>query len=288
MFTLAAHQRFCGGLRRRDFLRVGALGAFGLSLPALLEAAEARPAAGPSFGRAKRCVLLFLHGGPPQHETWDPKPQAPREVRGELGAIPTCVPGIQIGELFPRVAQVVDRLTIVRSVTHHDTVHTSAGYTMLTGAYHARPNQPTAALVAPGPDDFPHPGALVSLLRPSSHGLPPFVALPEVIKDAGVNTFPGQGPGLLGERFGPFLVECDQARRRLEVPDVFAAGDLGPARLLDRRALARAAGLQASPPRANRRGCRSHVVSAAGARHGQLAAGQARFRHRVGTCRSAS
>jgi hypothetical protein len=182
-------------------------------------------------------VLLFLHGGPPQHETWDPKPQAPLEVRGELAAISTCVPGIRIGELFPRVAQVVDRLTIVRSVTHHDSVHTSAGYTMLTGAYHARPNQPTAALVAPGPDDFPHPGSLVSLLRPSANGLPPFVALPEVIKDAGVNTYPGQGPGLLGERYAPFLVECDQTRQRLTVPDVFAVGDLALDRLLDRRAL---------------------------------------------------
>src|SRR5437867_3204326 len=95
-------QRLCDGLPRRDFLRAGAIGGLGLSLPQLLRAATTPTApASISFGRAKRCILLFLTGGPPQHETWDPKPDAPREIRGELAPIDTSAPGIRIGELFP-------------------------------------------------------------------------------------------------------------------------------------------------------------------------------------------
>src|SRR5262249_54874883 len=117
-------QRLCDGVSRRDFIRVGSLGALGLSWPALLRANP--PAnADSSFGRAKRCVLLFLTGGPPQHDTWDLKPDAPAEIRGELKPIATTVPGIRISELFPQLAQQANRLCIVRSVTHHDTVHTS-------------------------------------------------------------------------------------------------------------------------------------------------------------------
>ncbi len=93
----------CDGLTRREWLRVGGLGAFGLSLPALLGArTEAAPAAGSSFGTAKACILLFHLGGPPQHETWDPKDAAPVEIRGDLRSIASNVPGIRVGELMPR------------------------------------------------------------------------------------------------------------------------------------------------------------------------------------------
>src|SRR5689334_8005430 len=115
-------QRLCcadGGSRatRRDFLRLGALG--GLTLPALLRASSARPAKGavPSFGKAKRCVLLFLTGGPPQHDTWDMKPDAPAEIRGELKPIATSVPGLRVCELFPRLAKLARLYCVVRSVT---------------------------------------------------------------------------------------------------------------------------------------------------------------------------
>ena len=98
--------RLCDGLTRRDWLRVGGLGAMGLSLPMLLNAP--RPAAagpgGGGFGQAKACILLFLLGGPPQHETWDPKPEAPAEIRGEFKPIATSVPGLHVGELMPRTA----------------------------------------------------------------------------------------------------------------------------------------------------------------------------------------
>src|SRR5688572_3890448 len=133
-------QRLCDSYTRRDVLRVGALGALGLSLPTLLQAAEQMQQRRSSFGRAQRCLLLFLTGGPPQHDTWDLKPNAPAEIRGELKPIPTTVPGVMISELFPRLAGLADKYCIVRSVTHHDTVHTSAGYTMLTGAAHPQAN----------------------------------------------------------------------------------------------------------------------------------------------------
>src|SRR6266508_876321 len=108
------------GPSRRAFLRVGGLGAAGLSLVDWFaaHAASASPADG--FGRAKRCLLLFLTGGPPQLDTFDLKPDAPAEVRGELRPIATNVPGIRIGELCPRLAACADKYCIVRSVTHHD------------------------------------------------------------------------------------------------------------------------------------------------------------------------
>src|SRR5262245_42553234 len=106
--------QFCDGLTRRDFLRVGALsaGAFGLTLTQTQEAnARAR--------KDVNCILLFLVGGPSQLDTWDPKPAAPATVRGPFRPIQTNVPGIQIGEHFPRMARLADKYALVRSV-HHD------------------------------------------------------------------------------------------------------------------------------------------------------------------------
>src|SRR3954452_141081 len=90
-------QLLCDGTRRRDFLRVGGIGGLGLTLPGLLRAAAGRPDRAPAgLGRARRCVLLFLTGGPPQLDTWDPKPGAPAEYRGELRPVATAVPGVQV------------------------------------------------------------------------------------------------------------------------------------------------------------------------------------------------
>jgi hypothetical protein len=211
-------------VRRRTIVRAGAAGLAGAAVPGWLAAGER--GAGGSFGRARRCVLLFLHGGPPQHETWDPKPDAPAQVRGELGSIRTRIPGVAFGELFPQVAGLADKLLVMRSVTHQDTVHTSAGYTLLTGAYHGRPNQPPAALPGPTPDDHPHLGCILATTRRAERGLPTTVAVPEVIKDAGVNTYPGQGPGLLSDRYAPLLVAANAERTRLEPPQLLGAAEL--------------------------------------------------------------
>src|SRR5262249_12387767 len=140
MLTLTGRaQRLCDGMARRDFLRIGGLGLLGISSPTLLRASSSVANGDGHFGRARKCILLFLTGGPPQHETWDPKPDAPAEIRGEGRSIATNVTGIRVGELFPRVARQADKVCLVRSMTHVDTIHTSAGYTMLTGVVHVNP-----------------------------------------------------------------------------------------------------------------------------------------------------
>ena len=125
---LGSHKRLCDGLSRRDFLQAGGLGLLGLgsSLGGLSTAAAAEATGDKSFGQAKRCILLYLYGAASQLETFDPKPLAPAEVRGELGAIATSVPGVQIGELLPQTARIIDRATIVRSMTHPYPLHASA------------------------------------------------------------------------------------------------------------------------------------------------------------------
>src|SRR3954467_2648515 len=119
---------------RREFLRAGGLGLFGLGLPTLLKARgmSARRAEG-TFGRAKACIVLFMWGGPAQQETWDLKPDAPDGVRGEFRPIATEVPGIAISEHFPGLARQTRRLAIIRSVHHGDVNHTTATHELLTG-----------------------------------------------------------------------------------------------------------------------------------------------------------
>src|SRR5436305_1827092 len=159
--------RLCDGLTRREWLRVGGLSAFGLSLPALLAARRARAG---DAARAKACIVLFHLGGPPQHETWDPKPDAPPEIRGEFKPTATSVPGISVGELMPRTARMMEKICILRGMSTDDNAHSSSGYWMLTGV----PHQPTNSENAkPGaPNDWPCTAAVVQRLRPGDGGLP--------------------------------------------------------------------------------------------------------------------
>jgi hypothetical protein len=223
-------------ITRRTLLRLGAVG--GLSLPSFLRAATAptAPRDRDGFGRAKRCLVLFLTGGPPQHDTFDPKPDAPAEIRGEFKPIATRVPGVRFAELCTRLATQADKLCVVRSVTHADTVHTSAGYTMLTGVAHPKANAKSATDIQPGAADHPHLGSLLAKVRPPASG-PAFVSLPEIIKDAGVNEFPGQGAGFLGRAFDPFRIEADAQRGGFRLPDVEPQPDVPDARLEERRRL---------------------------------------------------
>ena len=225
------------GPTRRAILRAGGLGAAGLLLVDWFTAKAATHSSLDGFGRAKRCLLLFLTGGPPQLDTFDLKPEAPAEVRGELRPIATNVPGIRIGELCPRLATCADKYCIVRSVTHHDTVHTSAGYTMLTGVDHPLANTSTAANIRPNANDNPHFGSLLAKSRPPRDGTPAFVSLPEIIKDAGVNEFPGQSAGLLGKQYDPFRIEADEPRTGFQPPEIVLPADVNAERLDDRRQL---------------------------------------------------
>ena len=235
--VLGSPTKLCDGLGRRDFLRIGSLGAAGLALPDLLSQQSRAGEQKGSFGRAKRCLLLFLTGGPPQVDLWDMKPSAPAEIRGELKPIATNVAGIQISELMPSLAKVADKFCILRSLTHHDTVHTSAGYTLLTGFDHLQANAKTATDIKPRPDDHPHLGSLLSLARPSASGTPVFVSLPEIIKDAAVNEFPGQGGGFLGRGFDPLRIETAADKKSFRLPDIVLPPDITPARLAERRLL---------------------------------------------------
>ncbi|MBC8114230.1 MAG: DUF1501 domain-containing protein, partial [Candidatus Saccharimonas sp.] len=235
MLAVGTNSRSCS---RRRWLQAGALGLTGLSLPELFAARAMSQAAGPreSFGRAKRCVMLFLTGGVPQHDSWDPKPEAPANVRGELSPIATSVPGVQVSELFPQFARRVDRVTLLRSVTHDDTVHTSAGYTMLTGRRHPQANATTAADIKPQQTDHPHVGSILSLVRPQD-GPPAFVSLPETIRDAAVNEFPGLTGGLLGERYSPLLIEGSAKTNLFATPPLALAEGISPGRLVARQRL---------------------------------------------------
>src|SRR5436190_1650481 len=121
---------FCDGLTRRDFLHAGSLGALGLTLPTFL----AQKAAGAVKDRDVNCIMLFLVGGPSQIDTWDPKPKAPAEVRGPFQPIATKAPGMQITEIFPKMAQQADKFSLIRSVYHTATaVHDTGHQMMQTG-----------------------------------------------------------------------------------------------------------------------------------------------------------
>lgn len=126
--VLGSHNVFGGRPSRRDLLHVGALAPLGLSLADWSRAGEhgAPASAAGGFGSAKRCVLLYLWGSPSQIDTFDPKPDAPAEVRGALGSIPSAVPGVRVGEIFPRIAGMLDRVTVLRSLTHPDPIHGTA------------------------------------------------------------------------------------------------------------------------------------------------------------------
>src|SRR2546422_3821883 len=126
--VLGSQKRLCNRVTRRDFLEVGGLGALGVGLADLLGSLEVRAACATgtldrTFCKAKSCILLYLYGSPSQLETFDVKPDAPFEIRGELKSIPTSVPGFHIGELLPETASVIDRSTVVRSMTHPFPVH---------------------------------------------------------------------------------------------------------------------------------------------------------------------
>src|SRR5262245_4295706 len=126
--VLGSNKVFCDGLTRRDLLHVGALAPLGLTLANWSRAAVAgapRDVPG-GFGAAKRCVLLYLWGSPSQIDTFDPKPDAPQEVRGTLGSVQSALPGVRVGEVLPRVAKMLDRVTVLRSLTHKDPIHGTA------------------------------------------------------------------------------------------------------------------------------------------------------------------
>jgi uncharacterized protein (DUF1501 family) len=220
--------RLCDGVTRRDVMRIGGLGALGLMLPDLI---KARAATGQ---KTKSCIVLFLMGGPPQHSTWDPKPSAPAEVRGEFKPMSTNVPGLQICELLPHTGRMMDKVCVLRAVSTSDNAHSSSGYYMLTGV----PHQPmNVENVNPGaPNNWPSLPALVRKLRAGPSPLPQTVRLPHRIFNTDGSVWPGQDAGFLGRAADPWLFNCDPSAD-LRNPELVPADDLPPLRLESRRSL---------------------------------------------------
>ncbi len=219
--------RLCDGLDRREWLRLGAAG--GLTLPALLAAR----AGSESKGRA--CIQLFLLGGPPQQETWDPKPDSPPEARGDLRPIRSATPGLFVGELMPETAKRTDKIAVLRGVVTGDSAHSSSGYYMTTGVPHA----PIAVENAkPGaPNDWPSLGALVRKVWPQPTPLPAAVTLPEQSANDGNLTWPGQDGGFLGRAADPWLIDGDPNAPAFRIAGLTPPPDLPPVRLAQRQSL---------------------------------------------------
>jgi len=187
------------------------------------------------FGRAKRCLLVFLNGGPSQLDTFDMKPDAPAEIRGELHSIPTNVSGLRVSELLPKMAMLADRYKVVRSVTHTASVHTTGVYTMLTGTYH---RTPTVDQIRIEPQDHPHLGAVYAASQNSVSAAPPFVCLPTLFRAPPVEgIWPGQTAGFLGRKYDPFVIEGEKTSAHFSVPEIELPASMTAQRLADRRAL---------------------------------------------------
>ena len=211
-------------ISRRAVLKAGVLGLGGLGLPDLLRAR--------AFSETKcdelSVILVWLDGGPPQHETYDPKPDAPAEFRGPLKAIPTKIPGLSVSELMPEHARLMDKMAIIRSMQHKDNDHFAAAHWMLTG-YHGS----TAVDMAP---QYPSAGSVIAKLKGAKRpGIPPYVGLP-IVHSVGLT--PGyHGSAYLGGAFGPFAANGDPNTDGYGVPDLTPAAGLDAPRLRDRRAL---------------------------------------------------
>lgn len=232
------------GISRREWLRVGGLSALGLTLPGLLrggERATSTPAAprlsralqGATFGRARNVIFLWLQGGPPQHETFDPKPDAPVDIRGPFRPIATNVPGMRFSELLPRIACRADKLAVVRSIATNDDNHDVSGYWVLTGY----PYGPGSARQIK-PNDWPYFGSIVKMLKPSER-LPALTSVwvPDMMRLNDNVTPAGQTAGFLGKLWEPERFVGDPAAPAYQIEGLSLRGDLSRFRLNRRRNL---------------------------------------------------
>ena len=219
-------------LNRRRLLEVGALGTLGLTLPELF-AAKAESS---GQGRAKACIFIFLWGGPSHLDTLDMKPEAPAEVRGEFLPIPTNIPGRTVCEHLPLLAQRMDKVAVIRSLTHDDPAHLSSAHTTVTG--HLAPNLKSDQ-DPPSEKDTPHIGAVLSHQRPNTGELPGSVMIPWKVfhPSAPGGQAPGQHGGWLGKQHDPFLVTGDPNAAGWNVPELALQDGLTSQRMLKRQEL---------------------------------------------------
>jgi len=214
---------FCGGVTRRDFLHAGTVGLLGLTLSDLFKLKAYGAVNG---DKDVNVILLFLVGAPSQLDTWDMKPNAPAEVRGPYKPIGTNVPGIQICEVFPRMAKHADKFALLRSVHYAGVAAHDAGHQVM---------QPGRLFQAGF--EYPHVGSILGYLKGPKGDVPPHVLLPRPIGNTGGNMPHGQTAGFLGKSHDPFALMADPSAPDFKVPDLRPPDNLTPIRADRRRSL---------------------------------------------------
>lgn len=217
-------------LHRRDaMIRLGQIGLGALGLPGLLEAQTA-PRVSPA--RAKSCIYLFLWGGPPQQDLWDMKPEAPTGVRSLFAPARTNVPGIHITDQMPRLARLMDKVAVVRSLTHDSNTHEPSVYRMLTGKYDMPFTVPRNQRQR---TQFPFIGSVVAHAM-NSGAMPACVTIPRPIGHDGT-TYAGTHAGFLGPRYDPMEFRESPIAGAQATHPVMLPEDMNTTRLLVRRGL---------------------------------------------------
>lgn len=221
----------CDGFSRREFLRIGGIGMAGITLADILRlqanAAPGDAAKKAGFGRAKSVIFVFLQGGPSHLDIWDPKPDAPSNIRGEFKTIKSKIPGVHLTEVMPKLAQQLDKATLIRSVSYTPAGlfnHTAAHYQMMTG-YTPDRVSPSGQLEPPAPNDYPHAGAQIARIKPPTEAMLPFVILPRPTQESNV-IGKGSTAGFLGAAYDPYQfyqdpnkdIKLDDLTMRKEVP----------------------------------------------------------------------
>ena len=240
----------CDGVSRRDFMRVGSSAVLGLNLAGMLGISKSSVAneatgGGPGFGKAKSVILLYLQGGPSHTDLWDPKPDVPEKNRSVFKPIGTKVNGVHLTELLPNLASVIDRATLVRSMSYTPVGlfnHTAAIYQMMTG-YTTDKVSPSGQLEPPTPKDFPNFGCNIIKFKPPTEPVLPFVMMPRPLQESNV-IGKGGNAGFLGKAYDPYTLypagdDMDLAKMdRLKTDDLQLRPELSEARL-NRRATLR-------------------------------------------------
>jgi hypothetical protein len=230
----------CAAISRRTALRAGGAGLLGLTVPKLLRAAEAtKSEAAAPRARAKRVIFLFQWGGPSHVDMFDMKPNAHEDYRSPLKPIASSCPEIQVCEQLPETAKRMDKVTLIRTLTHTMKNHNSAGYYALTG--HAPPSDDQR--LRDSLDLFPSYGSVVDRLAPAKNGMPTFVAYPYTISDGSIT--PGQHASFLGKANDPLFFTEDPNSPDFKLPELSLPGDLSLDRLHRRREMLRLVDRQA-------------------------------------------
>ncbi len=233
----------CDGLTRRDLLRVGGSALMGFTLADILgiqQAAAKEPQRdhGPGFNRARSVIMIYLQGGPSHLDLWDPKDNVPERVKSTFSAIPTVLPGTHVTELMPRLAQVLDKTTLIRTMSYTPVGlfnHTAAIYQMMTG-YQADAVSPSGQLEPPTPRDFPHFGCNISKLKPPTVPMLPFVMMPRPLQESNV-VGKGGTAGFLGRAYDPYYLyppgdDMDMTKMsRISIDDLVLRPEVSTARL---------------------------------------------------------